>query len=49
MEDQAQTIEKKRKSVEEAVQAALEEFNCDLDDVVVEIIEIGRASCRERV
>ncbi len=39
MEDQAQTIEKKGKSVEEAVQAALEEFNCDLDDVVVEIIE----------
>ena len=39
MEDQAQTIEKKGKSVDEAVQAALEELNCDLEDVEVEIVE----------
>ncbi len=39
MEDQAQIIEKKGKSVDEAVQAALDELNCQIEDVVVEIIE----------
>lgn len=39
MEDQAQIIEKKGKNVDEAVQAALDELNCQIEDVVVEIIE----------
>lgn len=36
---QSQTIEKKGKSVDEAVKAALEELGCEIEDVVVEILE----------
>ncbi|MDD4774971.1 MAG: protein jag [Syntrophomonas sp.] len=36
---QSQTVEKKGKSVEEAIRAALDELGCELEDVVVEIIE----------
>lgn len=34
-----QTIEKKGRSVDEAIKAALDELNCDIDDVSVEILE----------
>lgn len=36
---EVQTIEKKGKSVDEAIKAALEELNCEIDDVVIEVIE----------
>ncbi len=36
---QNQAIEKKGKSVDEAVKAALEELGCEIEDVVVEILE----------
>lgn len=38
---QVQTIEKRGKSVDEAVKAALDELSCNLDEVEVEIIEEG--------
>lgn len=34
-----QTVEKKGKSVDEAIKAALDELGCDIDDVSVEILE----------
>ncbi len=34
-----QTVEKKGKSVDEAIKAALEELGCEIDDVSVEILE----------
>mgnify|MGYP000991452743 CR=1 FL=1 len=37
MQDQA--IEKRGKSIDEAIKAALDELKCDIDDVVVQIIE----------
>jgi len=36
---QGQTVEKKGKSVEEAIKAALDELGCDINDVSVEIVE----------
>ncbi len=36
---QGQTIEKKGKSVDEAVKAALEELGCNIEDVTVEVME----------
>ena len=36
---EVQTIEKKGKSVDEAIKAALDELNCKIDDVIIEIIE----------
>jgi spoIIIJ-associated protein len=36
---QVQTIEKKGKSVEEAINAALNELGCDIKDVSVEVVE----------
>jgi spoIIIJ-associated protein len=36
---EVQTIEKKGKSVDEAIKAALDELSCEIDDVIVEIIE----------
>ncbi len=39
MEDQAQTVEKRGRNVDEAVKAALDELNCNIEDVVIEIIE----------
>ncbi|MDD3364012.1 MAG: protein jag [Syntrophomonas sp.] len=36
---QGQTIEKKGKSVDEAVKAALDELGCNIEDVTVEIVE----------
>lgn len=38
---QVQTTEKKGKSVDEAVQAALEELGCGADEVEIEVIEEG--------
>jgi spoIIIJ-associated protein len=38
---QVQTIEKRGKSVDEAIQSALEELGCGMDAVVVEIVEEG--------
>jgi spoIIIJ-associated protein len=39
MEVQAQTVIKKGKNVDEAIKDALDELGCEIDDVVVEIIE----------
>ncbi|HNX28212.1 MAG TPA: RNA-binding cell elongation regulator Jag/EloR [Syntrophomonadaceae bacterium] len=39
MEEQAQMVEKRGRNVDEAVKAALDELNCDIEDVVIEIIE----------
>ena len=36
---EVQTIEKKGKSVDEAIKAALDELSCEIDDVIVEVIE----------
>lgn len=36
---EVQTIEKKGKSVDEAIKAALDELSCEIDDVVIEVIE----------
>jgi spoIIIJ-associated protein len=36
---QGQTIEKKGKSVDEAVRAAIEELGCNIEDVTVEVVE----------
>jgi len=36
---EVQTIEKKGKSVDEAIKAALDELGCEIDDVTIEIIE----------
>jgi len=36
---EVQTVEKKGKSVDEAIKAALDELNCEIDDVVIEVIE----------
>ncbi|MGS0765966.1 RNA-binding cell elongation regulator Jag/EloR [Syntrophomonas curvata] len=36
---EVQTIEKRGKSVDEAIKAALDELNCEIDDVVIEVIE----------
>ena len=36
---EVQTIEKKGKSVDEAIKAALDELSCDIDDVIIEVIE----------
>src|SRR5690554_5576546 len=36
---EVQTVEKKGKSVDEAIKAALDELNCKIDDVIIEIIE----------
>lgn len=38
---QVQTIEKKGKSVDEAIKAALDELACDINDVDVEVIDEG--------
>lgn len=35
----AQTIEKRGKSVDEAIKAALDELQCEIDDAIIEIIE----------
>lgn len=34
-----QTVEKKGKTIDEAIKAALDELNCDIDDVTVEVLE----------
>lgn len=39
MEVQAQTVVKKGKNVDEAIKEALDELGCEIDDVVVEIME----------
>lgn len=36
---EAQSIEKRGKSVDEAIKAALEELGCDIDDAIIEVIE----------
>lgn len=36
---EAQTIEKKGKSVDEAIKAALDELGCEIDDVSIEVVE----------
>lgn len=36
---EAQTIEKRAKSVDEAIKAALDELGCEIDDVAIEVIE----------
>lgn len=36
---EVQTVERKGKSVDEAIKAALDELNCEIDDVVIEVIE----------
>ena len=36
---EVQTIEKKGKSVDEAIKAALDELSCEIDDVIIEVIE----------
>lgn len=38
---QVQTVEKKGKSVDDAIQAALEELGCEIDEVEIEILEEG--------
>jgi spoIIIJ-associated protein len=38
---QVQTVEKKGKTIDDAIQAALEELGCGLDEVEVEILEEG--------
>jgi len=38
---QVQTIEKKGKNVDEAIQAALEELGCGMEEIEVEIVEEG--------
>ena len=44
------TVEMSGKTVEEAIDKALEALNEEKDNVIIEVIdEIGRASCRERV
>lgn len=35
----AQTIEKRGKSVDEAIKAALDELGCEIDDAIIEIVE----------
>lgn len=35
----AQSIEKRGKSVDEAIKAALDELECDIDDAIIEVIE----------
>jgi len=36
---EAQSIEKRGKSVDEAIKAALEELGCDIEDAIIEVIE----------
>ena len=36
---EAQSIEKRGKSVDEAIKAALDELECEIDDVIIEIVE----------
>ncbi|MDD3272015.1 MAG: RNA-binding cell elongation regulator Jag/EloR [Syntrophomonadaceae bacterium] len=36
---EVQTIEKKGKSVDEAIKAALDELSCEINDVIIEVIE----------
>ncbi|NLT20162.1 MAG: protein jag [Syntrophomonadaceae bacterium] len=36
---EAQTIEKRGKSVDEAIKSALEDLGCEIEDVIIEIIE----------
>jgi spoIIIJ-associated protein len=36
---EAKSIEKRGKSVDEAIKAALEELGCDIDDAIIEVIE----------
>jgi len=36
---EVQTIEKKGRNVDEAIKAALDELNCEIDDVIIEVIE----------
>ncbi len=36
---EVQTVEKKGKSVDEAIKAALDELSCEIDDVIIEVIE----------
>jgi spoIIIJ-associated protein len=36
---EVQTIEKKGKSVDEAIKAALDELRCEIDEVIIEVIE----------
>lgn len=36
---EAQTVEKKGRNIDEAIQAALEELGCEIDDVQVEVLE----------
>ena len=38
---QVQTVEKKAKNIDEAIQAALEELGCKMDEVEVEVVEEG--------
>jgi spoIIIJ-associated protein len=38
---QVQTVEKKGKSIDDAIQAALEEMGCEIDEVEIEILEEG--------
>jgi len=38
---QVQTVEKKAKNIDEAIQAALEELGCEIDEVEIEILEEG--------
>jgi spoIIIJ-associated protein len=38
---QVQTVEKKGKNVDDAIQAALEELGCEIDEVEIEILEEG--------
>ncbi|NLB53127.1 MAG: protein jag, partial [Syntrophomonadaceae bacterium] len=35
----AQSIEKRGKSVNEAIKAALDELECEIDDAIIEIVE----------
>ncbi|MGI5912127.1 MAG: RNA-binding cell elongation regulator Jag/EloR [Syntrophomonadaceae bacterium] len=36
---EVQAIEKKGKSIDEAIKAALDELNCEIDDVIIEVLE----------